>query len=84
MDATSHVLPICDSALTVRTREMSKRVTLGAAVGAEKKMKRHIIFVRFTAIVLVVLQCCPAAFAQGDTKKDMGESKQPGHLAINF
>jgi len=39
-------------------------------------MKRLFIFVRFIAIALMVLQCCSAAFAQSDTRKDLGESKE--------
>jgi len=39
-------------------------------------MKRHFIIGKFIAIVLFVLQCGSAAFAQDDTRKDLGESKE--------
>jgi polysaccharide export outer membrane protein len=51
-------------------------VTLGAEGMAQGKMKRLFIFVRFIAIALLVLQCCSAAFAQGDMRKDLSDGKE--------
>ncbi len=44
-------------------------------------MNRLLIFIRFMAIFLLVLECCSAAFAQGD-KTDLSGSKETSHSSL--
>jgi hypothetical protein len=44
-------------------------------------MRRFFIFVRFIAIALLVLQCCSAAFAQGE-KTDLSGNKDTSRAGL--
>lgn len=50
--------------------------TLGARKTAQGPMKRIFIFVRFIVLALLMVECCSAAFAQGD-ETGLGGNKEP-------
>jgi len=61
-------------AANARSRERVRR--------REKLMKRLFIFPRFIAIVLLLLQCALAVFAQEVSRKDLGENKETSRTGI--
>ena len=75
VDDTFHVLFEPQHELNLRSRGSCKQVALRANGTAQGEMKRLFIFVRSIAVVLLVLECCPAAFAQ-DEKTDLGGNKE--------